>query len=246
MTRPTSLPGAVRVGRIGGVPLLLHWSVLIVTVPIAWDLTDRALPVVSSGRPAWALVAGGTVVLALLAHEVAHAAVARHEGTDVDSITLWSLGGVPPPHGGAGGPAAELRIAGAGPMVSLLLGSAAWGVTLLLEAAGAPGPVVAGLGWAAASNLLLGVVHLLPGPPLDGGRMLRAALWAWRGDRLWATVAAARGGRGLGLVLIAAGLLMFVMRGGYSGTWLALVGWFLVVAAAAEEDQARSEIETGE
>ena len=95
------------------------------------------------------------------------------------------------------------------------------------------------LTYLAATNVMLGVFNLIPAAPLDGGRILRAALWRWRGDRQAAAVNAARAGRVLGFVLIALGVLQLVTGVGIGGIWLALIGWFVVSAAAAEEQQAR-------
>ena len=107
---------------------------------------------------------------------------------EVDSLTLWVLGGVATLRGEAPTPAADLRIAGVGPAVSIALGLAAAGAAIGLEAAGVSGLAVAILGWLAGINLVLGVFNLIPAAPLDGGRILRAALWAWRGDRGFAAI----------------------------------------------------------
>ena len=89
--------------------------------------------------------------------------------------------------------------------------------------------------WLAGINLLLGLFNILPGAPLDGGRLLRAALWQWRSDRAWATVSAARAGRVLGLVLIGLGLWEVLALGSFAGLWLAMIGWFILGAAEVEE-----------
>lgn len=243
-TARPAIPGALAVGRLGGVPLFVHWSVLIVTALIAWGLAGQVLPEADPGRPGWAYAVTGIAaavvfVLALLAHELSHAVVARRHGVAVDSITLWLFGGVAQLHGEAPDPRSELRIAGVGPLVSLLLGLAFWGLAALLSAAGVSGHVVVAVAWLAGINLLLAFFNVLPGAPLDGGRLLRAALWAWRGDRAWASVTAARAGRALGIVLIALGLAEFLLLAAYQGVWLALIGWFIVGAAGMEERSTR-------
>jgi CBS domain-containing protein len=95
------------------------------------------------------------------------------------------------------------------------------------------------LAYLAATNAMLAIFNLIPAAPLDGGRVLRAALWRWRGDRMTAAVNAARAGRILGFVMIALGVLQVVLGRGLGGIWLALIGWFVVSAASAEEQQAR-------
>lgn len=239
-----AIPGAFAAGRVAGVPFFVHWSVLIITGLIAWGLAGQALPAADPGRPTWAYVVTGigaavVFVLALLAHELSHALVARRRGVAVDSITLWLFGGVAKLHSEATDPGSELRIAGVGPLVSLLLGLGFWVLAAALTAAGVGGPVVVALAWLAAINLLLAVFNVLPGAPLDGGRLLRAALWKWRGDRVWASVTAARAGRVLGMVLIGLGLAEFLLLAAPSGIWLALIGWFIVGAAAMEERTTR-------
>jgi Zn-dependent protease/CBS domain-containing protein len=236
--------GSVRIGRIGGVPVLVHWSVVVITALIAWGLATEALPALDPDRPTWAYVLTGLVaavvfLLALLAHEASHAVVAQRAGVPVESITLWLFGGIARLQGEAQDPGTELRIAGVGPLVSLLLGGVFYGLTVALAAAGAPDLVVGGVGWLAVINVLLAVFNSLPGAPLDGGRLLRAALWKWRGDRTWAAITAARVGRGLGALLIALGLVQFFLSANASGLWLALIGWFIIGAAVAEEQHTR-------
>ena len=243
--RRGGLAGSFRIGSIRGVPVRVHWSVLIIMVLIGAGLGAQALPAAYPGYPAWqyavaGIAAAAVFLLGLLAHEASHAVVARRNGVGVRDITLWLLGGVAQLEGEARTPGADLRIAGVGPLVSLLIGVLFGALTLLAAAAGAPGLLVGVLSWLAGINVLLAVFNVLPGAPLDGGRLLRAVLWKIRGDRVWASIAAARAGRSLGLLLVVVGLLWFLFfRGGTSGLWLAFTGWFLLGAAGAEERQAR-------
>jgi Zn-dependent protease/predicted transcriptional regulator len=235
----TPFPGALTVGRVRGVPIAVHWSVAVVMGIVAWGLATSVLPVAYPGRPRWSYAVAGVAAAlvflgGLLAHELSHAVVARRNGVRVDSITLWMFGGVAQLQGEADTPGAELRIAGVGPLVSLLLGLAFGALAFAAAAADAPGLLVGALTWLAGINLLLAVFNVLPGAPLDGGRLLRAVLWRWRGDRQWAAVTAARAGRGLGVVLIVVGFVEIVRGVGLSGVWLALIGWFLFGAASAE------------
>jgi Zn-dependent protease/CBS domain-containing protein len=232
-----------RLGRVFGVPVGVNWSVLVIFVLIAAGLAVGRFPASYPGRPGWMYAAAGAIAAlvffaGLLAHEVSHSVIARRNGVEVRGITLWLFGGVSELGGEAPSPGAELRIAGIGPLVSLLLGGVFAGVAALLAAAGAGGLAVGTAVWLAGINLALAVFNVLPAAPLDGGRLLRAALWRWRGDRQWAAVVSARAGRVLGWLLVGLGLVQFVVGAGFAGLWLALIGWFLLGAAGAEERQA--------
>ncbi|WP_129842453.1 site-2 protease family protein [Streptomyces sp. RFCAC02] len=228
-------------GRIAGVRTGVHWSVVLVFGLIAYGLAAQRLPTAHPGRSwtlytALGLAAALLFLLSLLAHELAHAVVARRHGIPVEDITLWLLGGATRLRDEAPGPAAEARVAGAGPLVSVVLGLLCAGCAW---AAGAGGPVAEAVAWLAAVNLLLGVFNALPAAPLDGGRLLRAFLWWRTGDRLRAAVGAATAGRVLGWALVVLGVWGFVSAGVAAPLWVALVGWFIVVAATAEGRQAR-------
>lgn len=231
-------------GRIAGVPVGVNWSVLVIFALIAFGLSANLLPNAYPGYPRAAYFAVGFIAAlvffgGLLAHEISHAVVAKRNGLEVGGITLWLFGGVAELKGEPRSPGADLRIAGVGPLVSLLIGVVFGAVAVAVALAGASGLVVGAFSWLAGINILLAVFNLLPAAPLDGGRVLRAALWKWRGDRIWAAIAAARAGRVLGVALIALGLLQFLFGAAFGGLWLALIGWFLIGAAAAEEQQAR-------
>jgi Zn-dependent protease len=238
------LPGTVGLGRVGGVPVRLHWSVLLIMALLAWALGGSAFPAAYPGRSGalYAIVgiaAAVVFLLCLFAHEVSHAIVARRHGVPVDSITLWLFGGVARLGGEAADPGAELRIAGVGPLVSLLLGLGFLGLGAVLEAAGVTGLLLGALSWLAWINILIAGFNVLPGAPLDGGRLLRAALWKWRGDRAWAAETAARAGRGRGMALIAIGVAEVLLYDAVSGLWMALIGWFIVGAAGTELQSTR-------
>ncbi|PVZ06331.1 site-2 protease family protein [Actinomycetospora cinnamomea] len=234
--------GAVRLGRLAGVPVAAHWSVLGIVVLIAVVMARSELPLLAPGYAPAAYAAAGLAValllmVSLLAHEAAHAVVARAHGLGVDGITLWLLGGTTRLRGEPEGPRAELRIAVVGPVVSgvlaglfaLAAGGARWVATDL---------VVAVLVELAVINLVLAVFNLLPAAPLDGGRVLRAALWARRGDRWGAGIAAARVGQGLGALLLGGGVLL-ALTVDLGGFWLMILGWFIAGAAGLEERRAR-------
>ncbi|MEU5313556.1 site-2 protease family protein [Streptomyces sp. NPDC021562] len=231
-------------GRIAGVRVGLHWSVLVIVVLITTALAHGRFPAAHPGHSPvayWGLAVLTAVVFlgSLLAHELAHAVVARRNGVEVAGITLWMLGGAARLRGEASSPAAELRIAGVGPLTSLLAGGVLAGAAVGLDALHASGLVVEAVAWLAAINVLLAVFNALPAAPLDGGRLLRAYLWHRTGDRLRATRGATAAGRALGWFMVLTGFADVLFGGHLSGLWAALIGWFLVAAATAESRQAQ-------
>ncbi|MFD7894915.1 site-2 protease family protein [Streptomyces sp. NPDC059743] len=231
-------------GRIAGVRIGVHWSVLVIFVLITLGLAEGRFPQVYPGHAVglyWvaALVTSLLFFASLLAHELAHAIVARHNGVQVDDIVLWLLGGVARLRSEASDPGAELRIAGVGPLVSLVLGGLFTLCTWLLLIGDAPRLIVEASAWLAAINVLLAVFNSIPAAPLDGGRLLRALLWWRTGDRLRATAGATAAGRVFGWLLVAAGFVLFIATRAFDGLWLALIGWFLITAATAEGREAQ-------
>ena len=182
----------------------------------------------------------GAVVLlgSLLAHEVSHALVARHNGVRVRSITLFVFGGVAQLEGEAHTPGADFRIAAVGPGVSLLLAARFGVMQIAAVAAGLHGLPVRLLSWLWEINLLLAIFNLIPAAPLDGGRILRAGLWQRSGDHFRASVTASRAGRIFAIVLIVLGVLAFVSTGSVIGLWPALIGLFVYSVARGEEEYA--------
>jgi Zn-dependent protease len=219
----------------------VHWSVIVILWLFTWSLATT-LPGTVAGysRPAyWLAGASGALVLlaSLLAHELAHAVVARRMDVGVASVTLWLFGGVTSLRGEAKTPRAAFRIAFAGPATSLLLSAVFAGLALTSSSVAAAPIAVSVAWWLAGVNLVLGLFNLLPGAPLDGGRVVRAYLWRRHGDRERAAVGAAHAGRVVAIVLIALGLLEFLAGGLVGGVWLAFIGWFIFVAAREEEAQ---------
>ncbi|AWI27484.1 site-2 protease family protein [Streptomyces sp. ICN441] len=232
---------SLRIGRVCGVPLSVHWTVPLLVFLFGYSLGSQTLPAWIPGRSAAAYTVAGLagallLLLSLLAHETAHALTARRKGIPVHDVTLWALGGVTrmdrPP-----APGAAFLVAVSGPLTSLAVGAAALGAGMGLAAGpgwAVPTAVLLWLGWA---NLLVAVFNLLPAAPLDGGRVVQALMWWRTGDRERAERAAGRGGQILGIVLVALGWLA-VLRGSWSGLWLAVLGFFVIVVANAERRQA--------
>lgn len=234
--RPT-----LRLGRVHGIAVGVHWSVLLVLGLITVTLAATRLPddvAHYSDAAYWAtaLVTASVFLASIFAHEMSHAIVASRHGVRVDGITLWALGGIAQLRDEAKTAGDELRIAAVGPLTSLAIGIIAGAVALGLDAANASPLVVSMVAWLAGINIVLAVFNLVPALPLDGGRVLHAALWAWKKDAQHATVVAATAGRFFGAVLIALGVGLFAATG--TGLWYVLLGWFVINAAAAEQQQA--------
>jgi len=230
---------SLRLGRLAGIPVGVNWSVLVIMALIAYVLAATVLPSADAGRSAllyWgvAIPTAALFLVSLLAHEIAHALVARRKNVGVRSITLWMLGGLAQLDGDPPSARADLAIAAAGPLTSLAAGVVFALAATAADFAHAPTVIVAALAWAGAMNVLLAVFNLLPGAPLDGGRILRALIWMKRGDRARADRAAARVGQVLGAGLIGAGVAETLALGRVEGLWLILIGWFVAMAAGVE------------
>lgn len=225
---------SVRLGRMGGISVGMHWSLAVVLTLITMDLAASLSATIDGVTVLVAAVAAVGLFASVLAHELAHAVVARHHGVGVDGITLWMLGGVARLDTELPTARAQLRIAVAGPVTSVVLGLGLGAAAVVGGALDLPPLVVSATGWLAAVNLVLAVFNLAPAAPLDGGRVLAALLWAHHGDRERASIAAARTGRWFGWVLVASGLWSFASSAA-GGLWLAVLGGFVIIAASAEE-----------
>ena len=225
----------IRVGRIAGIRIGLNWSWLVVFALIVWSLAATVFPSQNPGFSdgeyiALAVAAALLFFASLLLHELGHALQAKREGMEIEGINLWLFGGVAQFKGPFPGAGAEFRVAIAGPLVSLVLGVFFVG----LAGVGLPNALDGVAAWLGYTNLILLAFNLLPALPLDGGRLLQAALWFKRDDLGWATRVASAIGRGFGFLFIALGLGMLIFEGTFSGAWLAFIGWFLLQAATAE------------
>jgi Zn-dependent protease len=237
------MKASFHLGRIAGIRVGVNWSVLVIFVLIAWGLAASRFPATypqysNATHIVAAVLTAVVFFISLLAHEISHAVVARRNGLHVEDITLWLFGGVARLSGEARNPGAELRIAGVGPLVSLLLGGVFLGVAALLRAGDYDGLLLAAFAWLGGINVALAAFNVIPAAPLDGGRLLRSLIWWRTGDRLKATRWASRAGQAFGWALVLLGLLGFLTGEGFGALWLALIGWFVVGAATAENQQA--------
>ncbi|WP_405143026.1 site-2 protease family protein [Sphaerisporangium sp. NBC_01403] len=227
---------SVRLGHVAGIPVGAHWSTVMIVVLIGGVLATTVLPQAVAGQPParyWMVAAGASVLFlgSLLAHELAHAIVALRRGVPVKSITLWLLGGVTEFAGETKSPKDEFQVSVVGPLVSLALSGVFYLAVVLLNG---PALIVAAVRWLALMNGVLAVFNMLPGSPLDGGRVLHAALWRMHGDRVRADRSAAKAGQVLGMSLIAVGGMELILLGWTGGLWMMLIGWFLASAARSE------------
>ena len=239
--------GTRRIGRVAGIPIAISWTWLFVFGLFVWSLATSVFPSSNPGlaRAAYVVMAFAAALTffgSLLLHELGHAIQARRDGVQIEEITLWILGGVARFSGSFPSAGAEFRIAVAGPAVTAVLTVAFAVIAALTHFA----PAVDGVfSWLGYINLLLLVFNLLPALPLDGGRMFRSALWWTKGDLAWATRIAATTATVIGVLMMAAGLLIALAVGGFGGLWLTFVGWFLVVGARSEARSAARPTDSG-
>ena len=224
------------VGRIGGVDIRVDSSWLVIAFLVTWTFwvqfqRDRGGAVAL----VMAVVGAALFFASVLVHELAHALEARHRGIEVRSITLYLFGGATETASEARRPGDEFAVTAVGPWSSLVLGCTFALLAYGADEAGlrAPGQVA---GLLASVNLILAFFNLLPGAPLDGGRILDSIVWRVTGDHRRARRVATGAGRVLGSALIAFGFFEAVaVSGGFvGGLWLAFIGWFLFQAATAE------------
>ncbi len=230
----------IKLGRIFGIKIGLHYSWLFIALLIAFSLSGHF----GTAHPTWGRgviwgMAISTAVLffaAIVAHELSHALVAQRRGLPVRSITLFALGGVAQFEKEAEDAQTEFLVSIAGPIASAVIGFVclmlAWvlGWTMMTEPTTPP---MAMLVWLGYINIGLAVFNMLPGFPMDGGRVLRALVWWATGSAERATRIASITGQFVAFALIVLGIYRFFGGAGFSGLWMAFIGWFLLNAAKA-------------
>lgn len=232
------MPGeSIPLIRIGGIQIKIHITWFLIALLISWSLAGSYFPDSAEGYSTGAYWTAGIAVAvlffaSLLAHELAHSLMARARGLKVLGITLYLFGGVSQIEDEASNAKDELRVTIVGPLTSFALA----GVFGLLWAAlqNTSELAASALGYLAVINLFLGLFNLLPGLPLDGGRILHSIVWLRTGDKTRATQVAMRSGVLLGYVMVAVGIFWVFEGYWLNGLWLVFLGWYLQSMATQE------------
>ena len=234
----------LKIGRVAGVPIAIHLSWLIIAVLLTLSLAAHFQATNGHwGRAtlwACAVVASLLFFVSIVLHELSHAAVAKSRGVPVKGITLFALGGIAQIEREAADAKTEFWMGIVGPLCSLGIGTTCLGLALALG--WSPGiepsqPALAILTWLGYINIVLAAFNMIPGFPLDGGRVLRAALWWKKGSQLEATRTAARVGEWVAVAFIVLGVVRVFLGEGIAGLWLAFIGWFLLNASRENHQQ---------
>jgi Zn-dependent protease len=225
-------------GRLFGIDFRLHFTWFIIFILVTVSL-------VSPNYSQWyywviGIVTSLVFFASVVAHELAHSLVGRANGIPIVSITLFIFGGIAQMTKEATRPGAELKMAVAGPICSLIIGGF-FGLLLLVPQI--PEPVAVVIYWLAIMNGILAAFNLIPGFPLDGGRVFRSVLWSVSGSYIRASRIATRVGQGIGYLFILGGILVMFLHPfhltWFDGVWIALIGFFLASAALASYRQIR-------
>jgi Zn-dependent protease/CBS domain-containing protein len=223
--------------RLLGFEIRFDLTWLIIVALIVFSLSAGYFPAAYADLPAstyiWMGVLGASgLFISIILHELAHSVVGRHMGMTFHGITLFAFGGAAELEEEPPTPRVEFWMTIAGPATSIVLAILFYLAGMLLVWMDTPAPIVAVISYLVVINVLLAAFNLLPAFPLDGGRILRAALWAWRGDVLWATRIATFVGGGLGLALVLLGIVSAFYGNLIGGMWWFLIGLFIRAAAS--------------
>ncbi|MEO1131119.1 MAG: site-2 protease family protein [Cyanobacteria bacterium J06639_1] len=221
--------GALRVGSLFGIPFFIHpsWFLVLGLVTLSYGGNLASLFPPSAGVLPWLLGLSAALLMfaSVLAHELGHSVVAIAQGIEVKSITLFLFGGLANLDRESRTPAGAFSVAIAGPAVSLILFAL---FSALKTASGLAVPWVVLASLLASVNLALALFNLIPGLPLDGGNVLKALVWKLTGNPFRGTKFAARAGKIIGWIAIAAGLLPVFALGSFETVWYAVIGWFVL------------------
>jgi Zn-dependent protease/CBS domain-containing protein len=235
------MPGSLRIGKIFGIDIYIHISWVIIIVLLTWSLAVGLFPALYHGASIityWILgfIAAVLLFASVLLHELAHSIVARARGLSVKNITLFFFGGVSNIEKEPGSPGAEFQMAVVGPLTSFLIGVLAFLLLFLLGQYSSP--LAAILWYLGFANILLGVFNLIPGFPLDGGRILRSIIWKIDGNLRRATRIVTIIGEIIAYLFILVGIWLFFVGYLIDGLCIGIIGWFLLISAQAANSEA--------
>ena len=236
------MTASYRLGAVWGIPIGLHWSLFLVFALLVWSLGGSYFPAEYpqlSPTSAYLLAAltGILFFASILLHELGHARVALREGVPVRGITLFIFGGVAEMEQEPPDAKTEFLVAIAGPIASVLIAGACYGLYRAGLQANWPPPVSGVLWWLAVINLVVVGFNLVPAFPLDGGRVLRSILWHFKKNLRWATRITSTLGSIFGMALIAFGIFSFMAGNVIGGVWMGFIGLFLMSAARMSYQQ---------
>ncbi len=236
------LTGGFRLGRLFGFEIRIDASWFVIFFLVLWTLAQSVFPQRHPGLDtgvylAMALSAAILFFVSVLLHELAHSGVARSCGIEVEGITLFIFGGVARTRSEPQTPRDEFLITVVGPLSSLAIGLAFYVIAWLGRNIGAPTALIGVASYLGLVNFVLAIFNLVPGFPLDGGRIFRSIVWHVTGDIRKATRWASTTGRIFGLSIAALGLFALFAGSFIGGIWFILIGWFLAQAAEASYRQ---------
>jgi Zn-dependent protease/predicted transcriptional regulator len=223
---------SVKLGRIMGIPVRIHYTMWFVFILIAWSLASGYMPSQYPGLGVvtyWAIGIASAVILfaSVLIHELSHSYIAKKNGLPIGRITLFFFGGVSEMTEEPQDPGLEVRMAAAGPLMSFLIAGVLGGLWYLGGLLKAPVAVTATLGYGALINAVLGVFNLLPAFPLDGGRVFRGTVWKRSNSLIGATRTATRVSEGISLLMMVGGFVAIIFGDFVNGIWIIFLGWFI-------------------
>ena len=224
----------IKLGKIFGIRIGLHYSWFLIALLIVFSLSAQF----HASNPGWgdrtilvmAILTAVLFFVSLVLHELAHSVVAKSAGLPVSEITLFALGGVSQIEKNPTSAKTEFWMAFVGPLTSAVIGGICWTIANAGGEAKSD-PWMAMLFWLGYINFALAVFNMVPGYPLDGGRVLRALIWWKTGNERRSTLLAAKVGEVVAVIFIAVGILRFFSGAGIGGLWIAFIGWFLLQAA---------------
>lgn len=234
--------GGFSLGKVLGFQIDVDWSWLFIFGLVVYSLAAGYFPhfypqfdVATN----WivGVIAAVLLFASVLAHELSHSVVARHYDIDIKGITLFIFGGVSQTKQEPNSAGVEFKMAIAGPLMSVAIAAVFYALGFIGSRTGLMEPIVAVFGYLAFINLALAIFNLIPGFPLDGGRVLRSAIWGGTGDLIQSTRYASYVGQGFGYLLMAFGFWQILAGGFIGGLWMVFIGWFLAGAARSSYEQ---------